>query len=395
MADGGGGVALSAPPVTGLGNFKGVMLCNRPSDGPASRPGMSDGPLPFKSMVSATHGEQLGLPPCKPAEGAEPTRGVKKRGPSAALRQHVRWLRDLQCQMKGERDTVTQEEVGEEERKRRMRAAAEKHREGVRIMISERQEAREAAAKQDDLKVAAVAADGKDKKKKKVVKPLWALTEKEKEDFFDDEANELINFADGLDIDKYLGDMEFRQGFDALKDRAGKLAKEQEAFKDSLVAEFNAALEEDATTCSGTPRSSVRLEDGIDGQSVLAGSEYSSGSRRSRGEREQRRAGEKPDWDSSTACGEERPQADRDLKDAAAMVLESAPQIKAIHSKESIARIIERARAAQEQPGLIAMMKREGPTMCPVITASADTQQRLHKPVDPSNLPYLYRSPAI
>merc|ERR1712087_576982 len=103
----------------------------------------------------------------------------------------------------------------------------------------------------------------------------------------------------------------------------------------------------------------------------------------------------KPDWDASTSCGD-GPQVNHEIKDAASHILETAPQIRAVHSKESVQRIIEKARVQSEPHGdLIESMKREGAVQVPVITSSEDTQQRLHKPPDPSNLPYLYRSPAI
>mmetsp|Transcript_52905 Transcript_52905/g.133665 ORF Transcript_52905/g.133665 Transcript_52905/m.133665 type:complete len:396 (+) Transcript_52905:82-1269(+) len=386
--------ALSAPPVSGLGNFKGVMLCNRPSDEPAAKlNGGGDGPAPFKSMIAATHGEQLGLPPCKSTEPS--AGGVKKRGPSAALRQHVRWLRELEDQMRGERDQVEEEERQNEERKHRMRAAAERHREGVRAMMAERDAGMDSGAKPAS---APAVPRGDATRKSKPAKPLWAMTEKEKENFEDDEGDDLIAFAEQLDFDKYVGDLEFRQGVEALKDRAGKLQKEQEAFKDALVADFNAMVDDDEgkSTSVGSPRS-LKLDDGIDGQSLLdAKSEYSTASRRSRGEARYR--DRQLDWDASTSCGDDRPQVDQEVKDVASAVMESAPQIRQIHSKESVQRIIEKAREKQSggtTEDLIESMRRSGPTPAPVITSSEDTQQRLHKPVDPSQLPYLYRSPAI
>merc|ERR1712190_50462 len=102
--------------------------------------------------------------------------------------------------------------------------------------------------------------------------------------------------------------------------------------------------------------------------------------------------GGQQDWDSSTACGDERPHVDNETRSIADSVLESNPQIRAVHSKESVQKIIEKAR---EKTSLAEHMAQEGPVPVPVITASADTQNRLHKPVDPSMLPYLYRSPAI
>merc|ERR1719389_603540 len=62
--------------------------------------------MPFRSTISATEGEQIGLTPCKRMERTE----VKARGPSAALRRHVRWLKELQGQMNEDKAQVEEEE---------------------------------------------------------------------------------------------------------------------------------------------------------------------------------------------------------------------------------------------------------------------------------------------
>mmetsp|Transcript_90754 Transcript_90754/g.256262 ORF Transcript_90754/g.256262 Transcript_90754/m.256262 type:complete len:402 (-) Transcript_90754:210-1415(-) len=401
MDQDGGGFDAAPPPVSGLGNFKGVMLCNRPVDNPTSQLNGGDGPQPFKSMVSSAHGEQLGLTPCK---NFEPT--VKKRGPSAALRRHVKWLKELETQMKEEREQVEEEEMQEEERERRRKAVLDSHRQGVREMMQARQEAwdMEEKATKTLKRLAREAKKAASTKGERVTppKPLWAMTEKEKDDFEEADAADLINFAENLDYEKYVHDLEFRQGVDAVKDRAGKLQKEQDAFKEALVKNFNALVEaedeERSTSAGGSPRSSKQLEEGVDGQSIFGDlrSEYSVGSRRPRAE--DRHDG-RNQWDSSTNCGDERHEVDRQIKDAAEAVLESNTNMRMVHSKGSVLKLIEKARerhAAEAPPGdLCEMMLREGPAPIPVITASADTQNRLHKPTDPSLLPYLYRSPAI
>lgn len=376
----------SGAPLSGLGNFKGVMLCNRPSDGPTSKlGGGGEGPTPFKSMVAQNHGEQLGLPPAKKEEGSKPE--VKKRGPSAALRQHVRWLRELQDQMQGERDMVDDEERNAEARKQKLKAIAAKHREGVRQMLEER-----------DVYYQQPGASKKPATTK-ASKPLWAMTAQEKDVFEDEEADSLISFAENLDFDKYVGDLEFKTGVEAMRDRAGKLQKEQDAFKDALLADFNSKLDEDdeETSAGGSPRS-LNQQDGVDGQSLFGDvkSEYSvSSSRRSKGADRYNKDG-KPDWDACTSCGD-GPQVDHTIKDQASQILESHSQIRAVHSKGSVSKLVEKARQAQtSQPrDLVEHMQSEGPVTAPKITASEDTQQRLHKPPDPSQLPYLYRSPAI
>merc|ERR1719235_2152567 len=71
------------------------------------------------------------------------------------------------------------------------------------------------------------------------------MTQQEKDDFEEGEADELINFAENLDYDKFMNDLEFRKGLASLQDRAGKLKKESDAFKDALIADFNALQEDD------------------------------------------------------------------------------------------------------------------------------------------------------
>merc|ERR1719265_1196745 len=68
-------------------------------------------------------------------------------------------------------------------------------------------------------------AGSKDKDGKRV-KPLWAMTEQEKEVHQEKEADDLLSFAEDLDFDKYIGDLEFRENLEVLRDRAGKISKE-------------------------------------------------------------------------------------------------------------------------------------------------------------------------
>jgi len=391
------------PPPSGLGNFKGVMLCNRPSED-TGKTGGGGGEEPFRSMIAASYSDAPGL---QPARNFEPT--VKKRGPSAALRRHVRWLRELQDQMREEREQVEAEEQDEDTRRLKMKTVVDGHREKVRAMMQERDAknreeeeqkqaaktaARLAAAPGSTVPVASESGHAEAAKPKpKASKPLWAMTEQEKDKFEESEADDLINFAENLDFDKFVGDLEFRQGLDALKDRAGKLKREQDSFKDELLANFNTSVDDEdyeASTNAGS------LEDGIDGQSLL-GSEYSVAS--SRRVRKERHGDGDDGWDNSTNAGDDRPVVDRDVSEMAEVVLQTAPQIRAVHSKASVEKLIQKAKQKkaieEEDMDLVSFMAAEGPCPVPVITASSDVQNRLHKPVDPSALPYLYRSPAV
>ncbi|CAE7640694.1 unnamed protein product [Symbiodinium sp. CCMP2456] len=344
------------PPPSGLGNFKGVMLCNRPSDEVKA---VAEDPMPFRSAVASN--SEVGL---RPLRNYEPT--VKKRGPSAALRRHVRWLRELQEQMREDRNQAEQEEHDEVAKRIKLKTAFDKHREAVRGMMQERSDKRreeeatakaEKAAKAAEAKAAAqsaqpalseiaraaaAAVEGKVSAKAQSAKPLWAMTAQEKDKFEEDEADDLINFAEGLDFDEYVADLEFRQALGALKDRAGKLMKEQEAFKDDLLASFAEEYEE--STAAG----SSKAEDGVDGQSLFGDhrSEYSVASSRRSRRKEVQENGQK-EWDSSTAAGEDRPAIDPEVKGMAEAVLEQHPKFRAIHSKDSVQKVIEKVRADQ------------------------------------------------
>lgn len=384
---GGGGDFSAPPPPGGLGNFKGVMLCNRPTEISMDKAvSGGDAPAPFKSTVSATHNDQLGLAPCKAREFKTDSE-AKLRGPSAALRKHVKWLKQLQKEMGEERSKIEEEHQQDEKKKERMKKFCEKQRDAVKSLLTS-----DFDVKQEHLEQA-VQVSRKDKDGKRI-KPLWAMTENEKDKFQEEEANELLAFADNLDFDQYIGDLEFRQNLEVLKDRAGKLVQEQDSFKEDIVNQFN---EDEETTAAGSPRedaenrsldlegSSLGIGEGVDGL----------GGKKSRRSKKMEGA---PDWDSSTCCGDELQSAVADEdRDMAAKILEQNPGVRAIHSEKSIQKILEKQRdeKAKELVDLVEHLKNDVAPPDPKIVVSSDTQGKAIKKVDPSMLPYLYRSPAI
>ena len=274
------GVSYAIPPVAGIGNFKGVMLCNRPE---ASSLFSTTAP-PFRSAIAATHGEQLGLNPCRKLEG-----DVKIRGPSAALRKHVKWLRQLQRQIEMEQMHMDAAEEEESHRRERVKAHAERQREGVRRVKEER------------LGLSQAGAALPKGKQERAHKPLWAMTEAEKEDFEDEEAEGLINFAENLDFDEFMDDLEYREGLTAVKDNAGKIQREQDAFKDALLRDLDKSEEGSA---AGSPRSSqleLKSVSGTSDRSERHGSETKS-------------CPDGPKWDSSSVDSGRR--TDTSMKDA-------------------------------------------------------------------------------
>jgi len=168
---------------------------------------------------------------------------------------------------------------------------------------------------------------------------LWALTEEEQEGFQDGEAEDLIRFAEGLDFNKYIDDLEFRQCLTVVRDRAKKLQHEQDAFKAMLVRDIagGAALdgEEDSE--------SEEADDGFFPQVPDAPGRTGPRFMKERGgEGRLAVVAERPDWDSSTTCGEDPWVPAKNS--TAALLLEANPQMRAIHSKASVQRIVEKAK---------------------------------------------------
>eukprot|EP00746_Dinoflagellata_sp_MGD_P161736 gnl/MRDRNA2_/MRDRNA2_88993_c0_seq1.p1 gnl/MRDRNA2_/MRDRNA2_88993_c0~~gnl/MRDRNA2_/MRDRNA2_88993_c0_seq1.p1 ORF type:complete len:399 (-),score=123.22 gnl/MRDRNA2_/MRDRNA2_88993_c0_seq1:260-1456(-) len=384
---GGGGDFSAPPPPGGLGNFKGVMLCNRPTEISMDKAGSGgDGPPPFKSTVSATHNDQLGLNPNRPPPSTDSE--AKLRGPSAALRKHVKWLKQLQKEMSEERSKTDEEQMQAEMKKERMKKFCEKQREAVKTLLNSEHE----VTKEHLEGAIEHAGVGKKTKDGKRCKPLWAMTEQEKESVQEKEADDLLSFADNLDFDQYIGDYEFRQNLEVLKDRAGKLSKEQDAFKEAIVNEFN---EDEDTTAAGSPRELDGGFDGLEGSS-LGVPEGPDGVRRPK--RNKQSDDGLPDWDSSTCVGDEAKVAHEEDREIAARVLEQHPGVRGIHSEKSVQKILEKQREkerAKELVDLVEQLKKDASAPDPVIVTSSDTKGKANKKVDPSMLPYLYRSPAI
>merc|ERR1712093_105741 len=110
------------------------MLCNRPTEVTVDRAARDvDAPPPFKSTVSATHNDMLGVNP----KGREIKTDAKAklRGPSAALRKHVQWLKQLQTQMTEEREKIDQEGEEAEKKMAKMKKFCEKQREAVKTLL--------------------------------------------------------------------------------------------------------------------------------------------------------------------------------------------------------------------------------------------------------------------
>ena len=200
-----------------IGNYKGVMLCNRPND-PAEKP-QRDGPAPFISRVTVK--EQLGLNPAnKP--------GLKPEKPKKTLEilnRHKLWLKQLQKQ-KEENVAKAQESLKAQEEK------VEKMKKKYKPKANVEQKSERLTEK--NLKTL--------EKESKKDKPKWALTKEEaevkEEQEEEKEVDELLQFVSDLDYDEFINDLEVRQAMEIVKERVEEIKKDKE-WKYKITEKYN------------------------------------------------------------------------------------------------------------------------------------------------------------
>jgi hypothetical protein len=254
-------------PGANIGNYKGVMLCNRPFAGAAAAAKTSQKTTP--SFLTGKPAEKIGANVPIMKDTKAPVNRSKKH---TALSRHKKWLVDLQKT----KDSLEQEMLADEqlklekkekfmERERKMRAAVR----GVDADADAdaKDSSRYAGSKygDDEFDVDFDEGNAPAASQKKSNKPMWAMTEekasKAQERKEEEEAEDLLDFAAGLDFDKFIDDMEVRAMMDQVKGRvdelesaiaeeevvAGQLAAEREARQNGLTEENLNALDEDYT----------------------------------------------------------------------------------------------------------------------------------------------------
>ena len=224
-----GGGGADDWPKASIGNYKGVMLCNRPNEVGGPRKADRTGPgVPFNSRV--VKDEPLGWNPTKKLVPRDVKR-KKKLDPNNALVKHKRFLKTLEEQKVKEKEEKEQVEAEKEEKVTKFKEAAEKQRKKISELKrtggpedqspAEEVEAPPEAAphklteenlrKSDQLEAESRASQKAAKKAaKKSAKPAWAMTEKDIEEEKEKEIDDLLEFAYELDYEKYMDDFEVR-----------------------------------------------------------------------------------------------------------------------------------------------------------------------------------------
>lgn len=116
-------------PKASIGNYKGVMLCNRPNEFGLQRRPERTGLEPFNSRVDPKL--PLGW---NPAMKLQPRTKRKKADPNSILVRHKKFLKQLEAQKNMEREEAIDAGIGAEHKKQKFRDQAAKQREKIKGM---------------------------------------------------------------------------------------------------------------------------------------------------------------------------------------------------------------------------------------------------------------------
>lgn len=243
--------------------------------------------------------------------------------------------------------------------------------------------------------------------------PKWALTEEAADELEDDEAAGLVSFAESLDFEKYVDDIEVREALSVIRERVDAQNRQAEAEAlvepDDSVSAAGDGGRDDEDTGEDWYSDFVAQWNGADRRQVAA-SETSTVRRRLGGKRATDAAATR-EWDSSSRVGDDPARttlaATADTLDEAKELMEMNPALKATHSLRSLAAAIETAseKAPSEAGGARATLKETvdaGNSFAPrgsLMTLPPLKLVTIHErgtgEVSASNLPYLHRNPAV
>lgn len=118
-------------PKTSIGNYKGVMLCNRPNEFGLQRRPEQTGPSPFNSRVDSKKQNPVGWNPCPKVF---PKSRKKGNGFGDVLNRHKQYLKDLEHKKQQEREDIIENQKIQEANVIRFKEVAEKQRRKIQEM---------------------------------------------------------------------------------------------------------------------------------------------------------------------------------------------------------------------------------------------------------------------
>ena len=369
-ADTGGPIGSST---ASIGNYKGVMLCNRPFAGAGGAAvksggngngggGNSGGPASGRSFIAGTIEVALGANVSitgDPALSAKDLKDVKRSSSKkdSVLSKHREWLADLQRTKDKLQEEYLQEVEGKEKSRERFMDREAKMRAMVRGTLHP-----DRAESDEEEGDSAPSPERAAQRKRPEGKPAWALTEAKAmeaaDDRLEDDVDNLLDFATDLDFDKYADDMELRVLIDQVKGRITKLEIERN--------------QEDKSA------------DDLDG------------------ERAQRAAlrlklEEMDAYDRDEAKDEEDDEAReaREAKEIGSVVRAENSTMREVHSQKSMEALVISRKAKGPGKAADSADFEKGVEAPKIITHKEDGGQRVEGKNDVSKLPYMNRNPAV
>ena len=388
-------------PKASIGNYKGVMLCNRPNEfGQVQKP-ERQGKAPFISRVDPK--EQIGLNPTKKIIVVS----QKKKDSNNILTRHKRYLKMLQEKKLIEKLENENNEANKNETFKKFRDQTAKQRQKIKNLKTDNQNREEPASppketqfdqKPEQQSIVKLTKENLQKndeqfsnknkatKKAQKAKPAWAKTEEQLKKEQEDEIDDLIEFAYDLDYEKYMEDLEVRQAIALIKERVSEIKKDDE-WRQKIAQEWNQADEANPNDAAEIPRdnedarSAVSIRTSITGKSRMSKkSEIMNDLKREEDKKEE--------WDTSTQADKKKPSLEEKLASKLAdQILESNPNLKGIHSKTSMKKMLEKEATRQ----LIGADG--GGYQGPKVAILKDHE--MNRDIQASNLPYLHKNPAI
>lgn len=240
----------TSSPSNNTANYKGILLSNRPpqsiqkSTGSPGKRGDS-GPMPFMPGGKVKD-SYVGLPPDQERNNANAAAKFQlhqkqKYAPQASVTyQHKQYIRELQAQKQQEKLDKLEQEMQNNDKKKKFQDSQQKLRQMMRDANYSDKEIKSflrsgnAASKvtAESLKDALKKnKSSKSEKSPKKPKPAW-LTEhkKHKEQVIpsedDEEVDDLLDFANGLDFDEFIDDFEVREALAVIHSRVKEMEDE-------------------------------------------------------------------------------------------------------------------------------------------------------------------------
>ena len=307
------------------------MLCNRPFAGVSAAArkayGNRDSKPPFVS--SGNRMERLGLNPIRSKQKIHRT---KK---NTAVSKHKRWLEGVSREKREKREQEEKEETEKQQKREEFYERQRKYRLKKLQVVDEESKL---AEPQDEPspKPASKKAKKSSKSPQSPKKPRWAMTKeaakKAKEREEEEEFEKLLDFANGLDFEQFMDDLEVRAALKVMKERVYDLVAkeiEEEEAREAEGAEVEEKHadedDEDASSC------------GVEGAAVEGMQMF-----HPRVDMRREKDDETGGWDSSVNV-KRRAGDDDDAKSIASArsILSTASMrsIKQIHSAKSLARL--------------------------------------------------------